>query len=51
LDESTLAQAVKILLEEVTPRTSPHRATKEYRFELLPALLRDVLTRAAVPEE
>lgn len=46
LDEDTLAQATRVLLDQVSPRTSPHRATREYRVELLPGLLRDVLTRA-----
>ncbi len=47
LDENTLAQAAAVLLKEVSPRTSPHRATREYRFELLPSMLRSVLTCAA----
>jgi CO/xanthine dehydrogenase FAD-binding subunit len=47
LDESTLEQAARILLSEAQPRTSAHRATREYRIELLPMMLRDVLTRAA----
>ncbi len=46
LTEETLAQAVQILLTEVAPRTSPHRATAEYRTELLPTLLRQVLVEA-----
>lgn len=46
LDETTLVQAVELVLLEVAPRTSAHRATREYRLELLPSLLRDVLTRA-----
>ncbi len=45
-DDRILAEASQVLLNEVSPRTSPHRATKEYRLELLPALLRQVLTRA-----
>lgn len=46
LDDATLTQATRILLNEATPRTSAHRATKEYRCELLPTMLREVLTRA-----
>ncbi len=46
LNEESVAEASKVLLDEVSPRTSPHRATKEYRIELLPGMLRDVLTRA-----
>ena len=46
LDEETLTQAGTVLLSEVSPRTSPHRATKEYRFELLPSMLRQVLMGA-----
>ncbi|MCL4396573.1 MAG: FAD binding domain-containing protein [Chloroflexi bacterium] len=42
----TLAQAARVLTNEVEPRTSAHRATREYRFELLPVLLQDVVTRA-----
>lgn len=45
-DETILLQAEEILLLEAAPRTSAHRATKEYRLELLPSLLREVLTRA-----
>ncbi len=46
LTGQTLAQAGQVLLSEVMPRTSPHRATKEYRHDLLPSMLREVLTRA-----
>ncbi len=46
MSEETLAHASQVLKDEALPRTSPHRATKEYRYELLPALLRQVLTRA-----
>jgi carbon-monoxide dehydrogenase medium subunit len=46
VDVETLAQAARILTKEVEPRTSAHRATREYRFELLPAMLQDVVTRA-----
>ncbi len=46
LSDDTIAQAAQVLLSEVNPRTSPHRATREYRTELLPALLRQVLLEA-----
>lgn len=45
--EQVLADAAKVLLDEALPRTSPHRATKDYRLELLPVLLQQTL-RAAV---
>lgn len=44
--EKTVERAAQILLSEAQPRTSPHRATKEYRIELLPMLLRQTLMRA-----
>jgi CO/xanthine dehydrogenase FAD-binding subunit len=37
-DEQTLHAACSILLHECSPRTSPHRATLEYRRELIPVL-------------
>jgi CO/xanthine dehydrogenase FAD-binding subunit len=46
LNQETLAEAQRILVDEARPRTSPHRATREYRYELLPSLLEQVLTRA-----
>lgn len=46
LDDNVLQQAAQILVNEAQPRTSAHRATKEYRFELLPALLKQTLTKA-----
>jgi len=45
--DDVLAQATQVLLAETGSRTSAHRATKEYRLDLLPTMLRDVLTRAA----
>ena len=42
----TCARATEILLGEARPRTSPHRATKEYRFELLPVLLEKTVSCA-----
>ncbi len=36
--QETVARAQELLLGEARPRTSPHRATKEYRVELLPNL-------------
>ena len=47
LDDAVVEQAAQILVKETQPRTSAHRATKEYRFELLPTLLSQTL-RAAV---
>lgn len=45
-DESVYQKAAEILAQEVSLRTSPHRATKEYRHKLLPQLLKIVLDRA-----
>ncbi len=45
-NDSVLQEASKILAEEVSLRTSKHRATKEYRHQLLPVLLRKVLDTA-----
>jgi carbon-monoxide dehydrogenase medium subunit len=41
-----LGNTVDILSEEVNLRTSKHRATKEYREQLLPVLLREVMEKA-----
>ncbi len=38
--------AIPVLLGECQPRTSPHRATAEYRKEVLPVLLRRTLSKA-----
>jgi carbon-monoxide dehydrogenase medium subunit len=38
--------AIAVLLSECKPRTSPHRATAEYRKEVLPVLLRKTLSTA-----
>ncbi|MEW5719099.1 MAG: FAD binding domain-containing protein [Chloroflexota bacterium] len=46
LDDATLNEAARVLLSEAQPRTSAHRATREYRIELLPMMLHEVLTRA-----
>ncbi len=46
LSEEALERATRVLLSEAQPRTSAHRATKEYRIDLLPMLLRETLTRA-----
>lgn len=45
-DAAVLEHAAQLLLSEAKPRTSAHRATKEYRYELLPALLKQTLTQA-----
>lgn len=42
-DESSFQRAVEILAGEVNLRTSAHRATKDYRYHLLPVLLKKVL--------
>ncbi len=44
--EETLAQAVTAALEEARLRTSRHRATREYRQEMLRVLLRRVIPKA-----
>lgn len=45
-NEAELQAASRILAEEVSLRTSKHRATKEYRHQLLPVLLRKVIDTA-----
>jgi carbon-monoxide dehydrogenase medium subunit len=45
-DESSYQESSKILGEEVSLRTSAHRATKEYRHKLLPQLLKKVVDQA-----
>lgn len=45
-DDRVLEEAAKILVGEAMPRTSAHRSTKEYRYELLPTLLRQTLGAA-----
>jgi carbon-monoxide dehydrogenase medium subunit len=42
----SIEAAVEVLLRECKPRTSPHRATAEYRKEVLPVLLRRTLSKA-----
>lgn len=42
----SIEAAVAVLLGECKPRTSPRRATAEYRREVLPVLLRRTLSRA-----
>jgi CO/xanthine dehydrogenase FAD-binding subunit len=42
----SIEAAVDVLLSECKPRTSPHRATAEYRREVLPVLLRRTLSKA-----
>ena len=43
---ATIEAAIEPLLRECQPRTSPHRATAEYRREMLPVLLRRTLSKA-----
>lgn len=45
-DENVVGKAAQLLLANARPRTSPHRATKEYRTELLPMLLEHTLHTA-----
>jgi carbon-monoxide dehydrogenase medium subunit len=45
-DASTLEGATEVLEGECSPRTSPHRATAEYRRELIPVLFRQAFERA-----
>jgi len=45
-DEKTYQEACRVLGDEVSLRTSAHRATKEYRHSLLSVLLQKVLDRA-----
>jgi CO/xanthine dehydrogenase FAD-binding subunit len=42
----TLAGAIGVLMGECAPRTSVHRATAEYRREVIPVLFRQALARA-----
>jgi CO/xanthine dehydrogenase FAD-binding subunit len=42
----TIEAAIAPLLSECQPRTSPHRATADYRREVLPVLLRRTLSTA-----
>jgi CO/xanthine dehydrogenase FAD-binding subunit len=37
---------MEALMSECKPRTSPHRATAEYRKEVLPVLLHRTLSKA-----
>lgn len=46
IDGEFFPEAVKTLADEVSLRTSTHRATKEYRHQLLPVLLQQVLESA-----
>lgn len=42
----SIKAAMEVLLGECKPRTSPHRATAEYRKEVLPVLLHRTLSKA-----
>ena len=42
----SIQAAMEVLMSECKPRTSPHRATAEYRKEILPVLLHRTLTKA-----
>jgi carbon-monoxide dehydrogenase medium subunit len=45
-NSESIEAAVVVLLSECKPRTSPHRATAEYRKDVLPVLLRRTLGKA-----
>ena len=45
-NNDVLGESVEILADEVNLRTSAHRATKEYRQQLLPVLLNEVMNKA-----
>ena len=45
-DGAALEKSAEVLSEEVSLRTSAHRATKEYRHHLLPVLLKEVMDNA-----
>lgn len=45
-DRSTLREAVGVLLSEIRPRTSPHRATVEYRRAVAPVLFEEAIGKA-----
>jgi CO/xanthine dehydrogenase FAD-binding subunit len=47
INDSLFDQACRRLSDEVSLRTSKHRATKEYRQHLIPVLLREVLDTAS----
>lgn len=45
-NSDSIESAIEALLTECKPRTSPHRATAEYRREVLPVLLRRTVSKA-----
>jgi CO/xanthine dehydrogenase FAD-binding subunit len=45
-DENLFTQACRVMMGEVSLRTSRHRATKDYREQLIPVLLKEVLGTA-----
>ena len=44
--QDTLDKAIDVLMGEISPRTSAHRATAEYRREVIPVLFRQALNAA-----
>jgi CO/xanthine dehydrogenase FAD-binding subunit len=46
--ESVLHRAAEIARDESNPRTSPSRASREYRLSILPAMVKDCLSRACL---
>ena len=51
LDDSAIEDAVEVLRDDVNLRTSKHRSTAEYRYHLLPGLLRTCLLGAIAEAE
>ncbi|HZY43279.1 MAG TPA: hypothetical protein VFF70_00895, partial [Anaerolineae bacterium] len=45
-NSDSIELAIEVLLSECKPRTSAHRATAEYRREVLPVLLRRTVGKA-----
>jgi carbon-monoxide dehydrogenase medium subunit len=45
-NDETLRLAVEVLLSECNPRTSAHRATAEYRREVIPVLFEQAMSKA-----
>jgi carbon-monoxide dehydrogenase medium subunit len=46
VDDETIGEAIDILLGECSPRTSAHRATAEYRRQVIPVLFRKAFGKA-----
>ncbi len=46
-EPATFAEAARLAERGADPRSSIHRASREYRLAILPALVEDALTTAA----